>query len=79
MVRTWYYEGRKVGEDSMTITELVEKHGLPVKVWIPRLPEIKPFTVQVKGDGFWLVNYENGASNHPISQTSLNDYELAST
>lgn len=59
----------------MTIQELVEIHGLPVKVQPSKDHGGPPFTVHTETDDSWLVDYKDNP-NHRISHKSLNAYGL---
>ena len=61
----------------MTIQELVDKHGLPVRIQAPKSPSFIVHTV-VKGG--WLVDYRKTELNQFVSSTpALSFYKFDGT
>ena len=62
----------------MTIEEIVEKHGLPVKVQVRGGKRSwEPFTVRQERQGGWYVDYDHKEGTFFVSKNpKLNDYEV---
>jgi hypothetical protein len=59
-------------ENTVTIQQLVDKHGVPVKIGAPNHPA---FVVHTIVNGGWLVDYNDNKNHFVASCAWIDDYE----